>query len=280
MTDTLMIILSITQIFVLFIIATPLCCKLSAYFATMKNPDWVAEHPEMQRFKIYNSVMIGCSYLIAAASMASVIYFVLIISDPTKYILMLVVPSVIWINGLLTHLVLIQFGFSRKIPSPRVVSASMSSRDLTTFIPTWLSGLVSLSLGTILTLYIWAFFSGAIDPEIAIRRVIGLTVAVLIGIGTITYMLRRKHSELDKVIGEGGRRWEIIASFHLLSTMLIFVGVWRILGDFYDVHLFQDEIFFICVAAFVQVSTLFYGFHPKVRSMLRDFSEKYELLEK
>lgn len=276
MVDSLLIILTLTQIPVLFIMGGAQYCKLVSYFATLKNQTWLSDHPEMHHFKKYNRFMIGFGYLLSVASLAGVYYFVFILQDSSYYLPMFLVPGGLWMLALLLYHLAIHFGFTRKIPAPRVVSASMDNREFEAFIPRMAAIAIGIVLALILGVYAWAYFSAAIQAELAVRRIIGITGALVLGIGLIVYMLKRKHSELDKVVGHGGRKWEIQVNFYFISGLFIFVGVWRILGDFFGIHLFQDEVFFICVAVSVQVSVIIYGLHPKVREMMRDFQETYE----
>ncbi|VAW07593.1 hypothetical protein MNBD_ALPHA01-985 [hydrothermal vent metagenome] len=269
MTDIILIILALSQIPVVFIFTTHYICQLSDHMARTKNPGWIADHPEFTSARTCNMVMRGFSYLLAMASLFMVIKFALITPTPRLYIALLVAPSIIWTVAIMIYSGVFHYVVIRKISDPEIRKAVLTDRRLSAFVPMWVVYLCYGALATILVIYGWAWTSGAIAPELAMARLTGLSIVIVIGTMVLLILLRRKLSELEAIVGASGRKIEVIFSLAVLYLGVL-VGIYRIAGDFFNIFLFTDAGFFIVVNLFIQTAFLAYGLNPRVRAMRRN----------
>lgn len=273
MTNFLLITLALTQIPVVFIFTTRYICRVNEHMGMGKNPDWVAAHPEFTAPRICNMAMQGFSYLLAAATLLALIKFTVITPTPAFYIALLVGPTGIWTLAFMIYTGFFHYGIVKKIPAPDVVKASLVDRRLSAYVPIWMVYLCYGILAAIIIFYGWALISGTLAAELAIRRLVGLSVVIVIGTVILLIILRRKSSELELIVGSSGRKIEVIFSIAVLYLGVV-VGIYRILGDYFNIFLFTDAGFFIVINVFIQGAFLAYGLNPKVRSMLREYARK------
>ncbi len=270
MTDAILIILALSQIPVVFIFTTRYICQLSGHMAYTKNPVWIAGHAEFTSDRNCNMVMRGFSYLLAMASLLMVIKFALVTPTPQLYIALLVAPTIIWTVAITVYSGVFHYSVIRKIPDPEIRKAVLTDRRLSVFVPMWAVYLCYGALAVILAIYGWAWATGAIAPELAMARLTGLSIVIVLGTMVLLILLRRKLSELEAVVGASGRKIEVIFSLAVLY-LGVFVGIYRIAGDFFDIFLFTDAGFFIVMNLFIQTAFLAYGLNPRVRAMRRDY---------
>ncbi len=123
-------------------------------------------------------------------------------------------------------------------------------------------------------IYSWALMSETLVDELAIARIVGLGVVIVLGAGVLLVTLRRKYSEMQDIIGPSGRKVEVIGAIAVLYLGVL-VGIYRILGDFYNISLFSDASFFVAISLVIQAYFLAYCLHPKVKSLLQEYSQNY-----
>jgi hypothetical protein len=274
MTQYLVILLALTQIPIVFIFTTRLICQLTNYQAFKKNSEWIQASPEFKPHTWFNTSITVLAYLLAAASFLSIVKFVFISPEPKYYIALLMMPNIVWTVGIFVYAVLFQLLVVKKIPAQAVRTASLENRRLSAYVPMWIVYLSGVLLTLIFMTYGWAFFYSIIEPELALRRLIGLSGSLIIGIFVLFIMLRRKQSELEIVMGSNGRKVEVrmcIALFYFT----VFVGVYRIYDDFFNVSLFADALFFVVISFVIQVGFLIFGLNRNVKSLCEQYSETY-----
>jgi hypothetical protein len=272
MIETLLIIMAITQIISLQIIGLPVSCQIMTNLGLRKNPEWIDTHPEFKSAQLLNNIIKWFMYLVAAASAAAIVYFVVLVPSPEYYLQLSMIPIVISSVGLIVFVGLLQQFVINKIPAPDKVSASLSDRRLSAFVPMWIVYAGSVILGFFLCVYGYSYVMEIIDPEIAMRRVLGLGGLIILLVGIFIYTLKRKHSEMEVIMGPIGRKMEVWGNVVVLY-LGVFVGIWRIFDDFYGINLISDATFFLVVGFSIQAVTLVYSFHPKVKLLLKDQKE-------
>ena len=123
-------------------------------------------------------------------------------------------------------------------------------------------------------IYSGAIVTEVINIEIATERLIGLSGFIVLWVGILIYTVKRKHSEMELIFKENGRKyelWQIVVTLYLG----VFVGIWRILGDFYGINLFSDNSFFIVGGFSVQLLLLHGYFKIKGNPETLGRKEKY-----
>lgn len=274
MTNFFLVMLAFTQIPVVFVFTSRKGLRLASYYCLKRNPDWVTTHPEFKVHTLINSVALGFSYLVAAVSVFAVLKYVFITPTPGYYVLLLVAPLTIWTLGYLVYFVSFYMAVTRKIPAPAIRTASLTDRRLATFVPMWAVYLCYGFLVLIMMIYSWALMSETLVDELAIARIVGFGVVIVLGTGVLLVTLRRKYSEMQDIIGPSGRKVEVIGSIAVLYLGVL-VGIYRILGDFYNISLFSDASFFVAISLAIQAYFLAYCLHPKVKSLLQEYSQNY-----
>ncbi len=269
MTDLLLVALACTQILIIFIFTSHTGLRLANYYCQKRNPDWVAAHPEFNRHSIINTTARGVAWLIAAVSAAGIVKYALITPTPSYYALLLVTPLTIWISGYLVYITIFYLTVTRKIPAPKRRQAVLADRRLSSFVPLWTVYLCYAMLALILMSYAWALLSEAHGTALAVRRLLAFTAAITLGSGVLIVSLQRKNSEMEHVLGAGGRRLEVIASIVVLY-LIVLVGGYFILHDFFNTSYFSDASLLVGISLLIQVYFLTYCLHPRVRTSLRN----------
>lgn len=118
-------------------------------------------------------------------------------------------------------------------------------------------------------IYLGALLSEALVTEVAAIRLLAFSGVITLGTGVLIVTLRRKNSEMEHVLGAGGRRIEVIASITVLY-LAVLAGVYLILHDFFGVTYFSDASLLVAVSMLVQLYFLAYCLHPRVRASLRN----------
>lgn len=273
MIETLLIIMAITQIISLLMIGLPVSCKIITNLGLRKNPEWFKEHSDFPPLRTVLKLNRGFISMLVAGSAVAVFYFVILVPSPYLYLYLTLVPLLIASVWFMVFIGVLQHFVIHKIPAPDRVSASLYDRRLSSFVPLWLIYLPCAALIGFLWLYGYSYVTVLIDPAIALPRVMGLAGFMVILIGMFMYTLKRKYSEMEVVMGPGGRKVEIWGHVVILY-MGVFVGIWRMLGDFYGINILSDEIFFLCTGFAIQGLMLVYSFHPKVKAAIQnDFKD-------
>ena len=270
MTDILLIILAVSQVFILYIFGMPIACQVLTHLGLKKNPQWIKDHPKFVNYKIMDILTRGFSYILAAGAVLAIVKYVIITPTPEYYMDLATVPLVISGVAFILYLILLQVSIINKIPAPEMTTASLSDRRLSSYVPMWVVYFGFACIAVIVGTYGWGFASGIIEMELTSRRMIGLGGGMMLWFGLTLYMLRRKYSEFDVIFGPDGRKYEIWGTVGMLY-MFVLIGVWRISGDFFGINLFSDNAFFIITGFAFQIFILIYSFHPRVREILRDY---------
>ncbi len=274
MTSYLVIFLATTQIPVLFIYAASLTCKLMSYNYLRENPEWVTSHPEFRTHKRYNGVFLGFSYILSAATLIAIINNVLINPSSVSHLHLLVFPTVIMAFGFLLYYGFFHFAMKKKLPVPKVRTASLVDRRLSSYVPMWTVYLVYGLLAAVFATYAWALINETIVSELAIRRLTGLSVVIVLASHILRRTLRRKHVDSELFYGSKGRKREVIVNIVGLYFG-VFVGVYRILGDFFGIFLFSDASFFIVFSFLIQTYYIANAFNPKLKAKLQEHSQNF-----
>ena len=269
MTDLLLVALACTQIPIIFIFTSHTGLRLAHYYCQKRNPDWVAAHPEFKRHSIINTTARGMAWLIAAVSVVAIIKYVFIMPTSTYYALLLIAPLTIWVSCYLVYISIFYLTVTRKIPAPKRRQASLADRRLSAFVPLWIVYLCYAMLALILASNAWALLSEAHDTVLSVKRLLAFTVAIILGSGVLIVSLQRKNSEMEHVLGAGGRRLEVIASIVVLY-LIVLVGGYFLLHDFFNISYFSDASLLVVISLLIQAYFLAYCLHPRVRTSLRN----------
>jgi hypothetical protein len=132
-------------------------------------------------------------------------------------------------------------------------------------------GLNALILG----IYTWALMSGAIENETAERRLIGIGVVVVANTAFFFLALHRKKSNAELYFGPSGRKVEVRLIAGMLYLMA-FVGIYRILGDFFGISLFSAITFLVVMSVLIQTTFVIFSFHPKARAISLEYRNRRE----
>jgi hypothetical protein len=270
MEQHLLLILAFTQIPIVFVLATRTYCGLICYRLVQKNRQWIREHLEFTGYKTFTRTITYISYLIALLSLLATIELALNGGSPIEYINVLVIPLVLWTIAGVFYQLVFQYRILPLIPPPNVRKASMIDRKLSAYVPLWIVYLGFALIFSIVVIYSFSLLGIAISAETAVRRIFGLSVGVIITFFVLRDRLRRKDSEMEEIVGSHGRRLEIIGAVAILYGF-VFVGVFRVFGDFFKIYLFSDARFFIVIVFSIQVWFVVMRIHPKVKKMLRDY---------
>lgn len=274
MTETLLIALAVSQVIVMFFICVPYYGKVLINLGLRKNPKWVKEHSEFNRQKVLDVVHTYFHYALGVVTSVMIIKYVWITPGAVHSLWLLLIPMVISVGATLMFMIVLQRLVISKIPAPELVKASLDDRRLSTLIPMWvIYGGLAL-IGLIYVVYGWAYTTEIISTKTTSERLIGLSGFMVLWGGMLIYTLKRKHSEIEIIFKENGRKiemWNIFAVLYLG----VFVGLWRVLGDFYSINLFSDSSFFIVVGVFVQLSMLAGYLKLKGKPELLEREEKY-----
>ncbi len=174
-----------------------------------------------------------------------------------------------WVVGYLVYIAIFYLAVTRTIPAPGTRQASLADRRLSSFMPLWSVYLCYTLLALVLMIYLGALLSEALVTEVAAIRLLAFSGVITLGTGVLIVTLRRKNSEMEHVLGAGGRRIEVIASITVLY-LAVLAGVYLILHDFFGVTYFSDASLLVAVSMLVQLYFLAYCLHPRVRASLRN----------
>ncbi len=249
--DYMLLALTLTQIPIIFIYTTRMYCHMYSDLALSRNVEWVTGHPEFTRHLSYSKIMRLFAYIVAALSAASIGYYVFQCPDPDNIVPILFLPQLAWLVGIALYTVALHFKVTRAIPLPDRRRTKLEDQSLAAYMPHWIAALSYVGLLFAASVYLWALLSGTLPSALAIARLSGLSGIIIIGTGVLVFALRRKHSELELIFGENGRKIEVRGAVTALYFG-VFVGLMRILGDFFDIHLLNTGIFFIVVSIAAQ----------------------------
>jgi len=249
--DYILLALIFTQIPIIFIYATRMYSRMYLNFTLSRNPEWIADHPEFSHHIRYEKTMRSFAIIIAAASFASIGYYVFQNSEPMNIVPMLFLPQTAWLIGIALYTAVLYFKVTRAIPLRDHRSTTLADQSLAAYVPLWAVALGYVGILLIGGVYIWALLSETVPVGLATARLIGLGVIIILGTGVLVFALRRKHSELEFMFGENGRKIEVRGAVVMLYFG-VFIGLYRILGDFFDIHLFSTAAFFIVASMAIQ----------------------------
>jgi hypothetical protein len=252
----------LSQVAVLQFYAVPYGTRLMYRRALNRNPEWVAEHPEFTAENPAPRASVWISYAMGLAIYARVFFApdaapIFIPHDTTSESLL--VDSII-ASGLLmlvhhsVYLLRVR-RMIRRVPPPEIRKASLDRRALRDFLPIgWVYAAGAL-IAAVCAVYTYALFAEIIPRETFFARVHGLFICCAIWAGIVLYTLRRKPTEADEILSGRFRLWEV-RSIVALLYFIAAVGVWRILGDIFDVWLFSDLGFFVVMSIAIQVGSV------------------------
>jgi hypothetical protein len=234
----------------------------------------MAAHPQFKTHETYSRIMLGFSYALAGATLAAIINFAWITPTPKYYVGLLVIPQFIWIAMSVSYMVAIYKGVMKKIPPLTTRKASLTPRRLSSYMPMWT---VYVGYGLLLSsmaIYAWALMVGAIESETAIRRLFGIGVGGVVITAIILVTLYSKNSNAELIFGPSGRKVEVRFNVGMLYIMPL-VGVFGILEDFFGISLLSTISFFVVTSIMIQTTFIVYSFHPKVRTLHREYRKSY-----
>lgn len=268
------VILALTQVPVCFILMSRRTSELLTVQCYKRNPVWMTDHPEFQTHEIIGRFMLWTSYILSGVTLAAIINFTWITPTPDYYVSLLFVPQYIWLMVLFGYIVATYKWVMKKIPLS-IRKASLTPRRLSSYLPVWIVysgyGLNALIMG----IYAWALMSGVIDNEILIRRLIGISGGMVIITFMLLVSLRRKQSNSDVYFGSSGRKVEVQLNVAILY-LFVFVGVYRILGDFFEVSLFSTITLIVVMSIMIQTTFIVFSFHAKARAISREYRNRHK----
>ena len=279
MTEFFLILLTFTQLPILFVFSSRVLGEQIAFSSFRKNPEWVIAHSEFRRHRSYTRVWLGFSYLLAASTFIAALKFALItpIDNPIRLMFFLIaLPVTAWGLGLMVYWGFFYLGIVRKIPAPAKRKASLANRQLSTYVPLWVVYLGYAALGLIIVTYAGGWMSGAVSSVQAIDVLIRYSVVVMAVTFGLLITVRRKHTEWEQVFGSGGRRAEVMIAIGALY-LATFSGLYQILTDFFGITLFEWTEFGAAVFLVIQIAAVWMLLHPKVRSLHQEYRETYLL---
>ncbi|WP_262693695.1 hypothetical protein [Kordiimonas aquimaris] len=273
MTDTILLVLTFTQIPVLFVIAARIAVAVNRHLAFKRNPVWVSENPSFRSHLFFERTAVSLSYMSAIVLFVTYVHLTIVASQSSLLLMMFIGPIVYWSVSCVLYLVLFHFFVTRNIPLPKKRSASTEDRRLSAYVPVWSVYVSYICLLSIMAVYAFALSAGSLIVGLAIARLSGLAVVLIIGTVMLLVVLRRKHSEMELIIGSNGRKFEVIGCI-LVLYLGVFTGIFRILGDFYEVSLFSDTSFFIVMSILIQGWFIGMSMHAKIKDIMRGFSRQ------
>ncbi len=251
MTEFLLLALTATQIPFFFILMARLYCRTYNGFAVRKNPEWFEAHPEFTAHLTAEKLFIGFSYVISIASLVGIARYFYTETPPSYLIFNLMAPVTAFVVAQLLHMAFLYYRVFPTIPVMENRKASLTDRSLATHVPLWIVYLAYFLLALILGTYVSALLGQTIELEIIVRRLTGIGVVAAGATALLLFALRRKHSELEPFFGKAAQKIEVRLVISVLY-LGVFVGAYRILGDFYGILLFSEASFFIVVSILVQ----------------------------
>lgn len=252
----------LSQVAVLQFYAVPYGTRLLYRRALNRNPEWVAEHPEFTAENPAPRVSLWISYAMGLSIYARIFFApdaarIFIPHDTTSESLL--VDSII-ASGLLmlvhhcVYLLRIR-RMIRRIPPPEIRETSLDRRALRDFLPIGWVYAAGVLIAAVCAVYTYALSAEIISRELFFTRVHSLFICCAILSGIVLYHLRRKPTEADEIFSGRLRILELRSSVALLYLVAA-VGVWRILGDIFDVWLFSDLGFFVAMSIAIQIGSV------------------------
>ena len=251
----------LSQVAVLQFYAVPYGTRLMYRRALNRNPEWVAEHPEFTAEYPAPRASLWISYAMGLAIYARIFFApdaapIFILHD--SFLEPLLVDSII-ASGLLMlihhsvyHLRVRRM--IRRIPPPEIRKASLDRRALRDFLPiSWVYA-AGVLIAAVCAVYTYALSAEIISRELFFARVHGLFICCAICAGVVLYALRRKPTEADEIFSGRVRLWEVRSGVALLY-LIAAIGVWRILGDIFDVWLFADLGVLVAMSIAIQIGS-------------------------
>ncbi len=116
--------------------------------------------------------------------------------------------------------------------------------------------------------YGWAYSFDVIDRQLAFDRLTGISLAMVIGTWAFIYILKRKHSDVEEILGKNGRKYET-----WMNVVGIYIGafvvIWRVLEDFFGIYFVDFFTFMVITNVSIQIFVAYFSYHPKVWEILQ-----------
>ncbi|NQZ11920.1 MAG: hypothetical protein HRT35_32615 [Algicola sp.] len=274
MTDWIIYAVMLLQIPILLIFAASTHGKIMLSVFVNKNPQWLADHPEFDQPKRYYKWMMAGCYTIAVASLAATIQWVWLQPAPQYRVALLILP--------LAALMVVFHGFAfaafkniyKKIPSKGTVKASLGHRKLFSYVPAPLVWLGFTLNAVVLGIYVWAMFNEVVTTRIALSRIGGLSVLLLICLFMFKMELQRKTNLMEEIFGSNARKlglYSIVGAVYLGVA----VGVLRIAGDIYQLKPLTEIQVFALFSFGLQVYMVIFGLMPKTRRLIANYDKLF-----
>lgn len=128
----------------------------------------------------------------------------------------------------------------------------MNNRQLSNYVPIWLIYLAYAALALIITTYMWAFLNHTIPTELALRRLSGFGIFVIMISFIIYKSLKNKASEYEFIFRTNGRKIEAIINCSCLYLGVL-LGIVLILSDIFNIVLFTPLSFMLVANLCIQI---------------------------
>ncbi|PCI64795.1 MAG: hypothetical protein COB37_00445 [Kordiimonadales bacterium] len=237
MLEFLVVLLTYTQIALIILMGAQVNRAALEHVIEIKNPDWLAAHPDVtfpsvaaKSLPVFSYVFavaafVLCSFLLFADSswLAGLGY-----SELNIRLIALLGPGLAWwfvVAAICAPL----YGFWvwRNVPLPRIRTGSLVSRRITDHVPKWPLLLGFGGCALIVTVYVWAWMQGTVLEEVLIQRAVGFGSIVAIAMGLLWVSLLPKFDEM-------GNFWSRKVQIQQTVAMLYLgwgVGLYRLWGD-------------------------------------------------
>jgi hypothetical protein len=252
----------LSQVAVLQFCIVPHGTRLMYRRALNRNPEWIAEHPEFTAEYPAPKVSLWISYAMGLSIYARIFFApdaAPIFIPHDAFSEPLLVDSIVasGLSMLVHHCVYLLRvrRMIRRIPPPEIRMASLDRRALRDFLPIgWVYAGGTL-VAAVCAVYACALSAEIISRELFFTRVHSLFICCAISAGVLLYALRRKPAEAHEIFSGRLRLLEVRSSVALLYFIAT-IGVWRILGDIFDVWLFSDLGVFVAISIAIQIGSV------------------------
>ncbi|MBL1422474.1 MAG: hypothetical protein COC24_018360 [Alphaproteobacteria bacterium] len=265
MIDFLIILLALTQIPIIFIYATQSLSHSLTQKPINTNPLWLEQNAEFNNHILLTKTFKYFSSWLAIFSLVAFIYFSFTAPNTHTLVALLLAPNFIWICGFGIYIISFQFLVVKRIPRSEIRSASMNNRQLRSYIPLWVIYAAYTALALIITIYIWAYFNQTIPRELAMRRLTGMGVFIIIISFMIYKSLKNKVSELEFIFGPNGRKIEIMINCGCLYIGVL-LGSVLILSDIFNITIFTPLSFTVTAHLCIQIYFISYFFYTNAKN--------------
>lgn len=274
MIDWIIYAVILLQIPILLIFSASTHGKMMLSVFINKNPEWLTEHPEFDLPKRYYRWMMAGCYTIAAATLGATVQWGWLQPAPQYMVALIMLP--------LGALMVVFYSFAiaafkniyKKIPSKGTVKASLGHRKLFSYVPAPLVWLGFLLNAVVLVIYLWALFAEVVTTRVALPRIGGLSVLLLICVFMFKMELLRKTNLMDEIFGSNARKFNLYAIVGILY-LGVGVGVLRIAGDIYQLKPLTEIQVFALFSFGIQVHTVIFGLMPKTRQLVANYNKLF-----